>query len=81
MGTKSKSNLVLTSEDGKVLFEPTAKTPLRRNKLIKVFIEKAIREKWVLKRDLLFAVMNTPQSENITEFLELKQQIEKGEEQ
>jgi hypothetical protein len=78
MVTKCKANLLLTNEKGEILFECNQK---RRNKLIRIFIEKAIKEKWVLKRDLLFSVMSTVQSENVTEFLNLKEKLDKGDEQ
>jgi hypothetical protein len=75
MTTKCKANLILTNDKGEILFECNQK---RRNKLIKIFIEKAVKEKWVLKRDLLFTVMSTVQSENVSEFLNLKEKLEKG---
>lgn len=78
MVTKCKANLVLTNDKGETVFELKDK---RRSKLIKVFIEKAVKENWVLKRDLMFSLLGMHQVNTISEFLELKQQIEKGEKQ
>jgi hypothetical protein len=74
--TKCKSDLTLTNEKGEIVFELNQK---RRSKLIKIFVEKAIREKWVLKRDLMFIMLSISQSDNIEDFVKLKEQIEKEE--
>ena len=76
MVTKCKSDLTLTNEKGEIVFELNQK---RRSKLIKIFVEKAIREKWVLKRDLMFIMLSISQSDNIEDFVKLKEQIEKEE--
>lgn len=75
MVQKCPATIILKDDKGEVIFE----TFNRRSKAIKIFLEKALLEKWVAKDDVFWIVKNTDQSKNIWEYLKLKEKLRREE--
>lgn len=71
MPTKCAGTIILKNDKGVVVYEVCH----RRSKAIKIFLQKALKEKWVAKDDIFWIVKNTDQSKNIWEYLELKKRL------
>lgn len=63
---KCAYTLTMKNNKGKTIFELKE----RKNKLVKIFLKKAITEKWVLKFEIFEIIKNTFQFNNIWEFFE-----------
>lgn len=70
----SKVTITIQDEKGNLLYSCSH----RKSKAIKIFVEKAIKEKWVLKEDIFGIVKNTMQFKNIWEYFEQKNKIKEN---
>lgn len=64
----SKVSLEMKDKKGKTIFFVEG----RKSKVIKNFVQKSIKEKWVLKSDVFWVIKNTVQFQNIWEFFKMK---------
>ena len=77
MVTKCKGCITLTDDKGKIVCQ----VDNRRSKAIKMFLQTALKEKWVAKDDVFWIIKNTDQSKNIWEYLQLKDKLKKEEDE
>jgi hypothetical protein len=63
---KCEYSLVMKNEYGEIVFE----IQNRKSKVIKAFLEKALKEKWIIKNEAFEIIKNTFQFNNIWEYFE-----------
>lgn len=63
---KCEYSLVMKNDKGVVVFE----IKNRKSKVIKTFLEKALKEKWIIKNEAFDIIKNTFQFNNIWEYFE-----------
>lgn len=63
---KCEYSLVMKNDKGVVVFE----IKNRKSKIVKAFLEKALKEKWIIKNEAFEIIKNTFQFNNIWEYFE-----------